>query len=640
MKTKFLTLFLSAVLLAACSEDDNPVAVSGITLDKPTLELTVGETGRLTVTGTPEDAADKNVVWKSGNTAAATVDDSGLVTAVAAGNATITATAGGKQATCEVTVTDAVPEGITVTTYDALLDALQTGGTSADAPTLITLGADITVPVGGDYDTPPINGSGYFKIDGGGHTMTWEGDNNNHFLGNLDNAPDAVYIELTNINLVQQGISSAVRIFNGRITLGKGVALTLNAQRGYIIGAVGEQAALELGDGCELSYTAGTPCCVVVQDGAILVLNGGKTAAGACIELSSTSYPPVSYPLISVPKALTGDVNLTLNLAGVTSIAGGTGSYQPSQADCNHLIVNPESMVSLYGEPRQTYGDDFELYLDPAADNQIKLRLKNFTPPTSGTIDMTNMTDVVAQVTIRAALAAGYTEIKLTGELSKIGMGGNSGTFDYNTKITKCDLSGVTGWGTPATLPGNAFMNCTALQEVTLPGDVQVIGECAFIRCAALTTVNLSQVTRIDEGAFRGCTSLETLTLDNVAAIGLDAFYGCTGLETLKLPKCTRFGNYIVTGCKALTRIEAAAAGDFVDINDGNSIENYGVFQNRIAHTGENAFDPAKCDLVLNPDKQPSGSAVPTVSNGNEWTVAEYSGDLMKWKSITFGQQP
>ena len=202
MKTKFLTLFLSAVLLAACSEDDNPVAVSGITLDKPTLELTVGETGRLNVTVTPEDAADKNVVWKSGNTAAATVDDSGLVTAVAAGNATITATAGGKQATCEVTVTDAVPEGITVTTYDALLDALQTGGTSADAPTLITLGADITVPVGGDYDTPPINGSGYFKIDGGGHTMTWEGDNNNHFLGNLDNAPDAVYIELTNINLV------------------------------------------------------------------------------------------------------------------------------------------------------------------------------------------------------------------------------------------------------------------------------------------------------------------------------------------------------------------------------------------------------------------------------------------------------
>lgn len=63
-------------------------------------------------------------------------------------------------------VTEPVPEGITVTTYDALLDALQTGGTSADAPTLVTLGADITIPAGGDYNTPPMNGSGYFKIDG------------------------------------------------------------------------------------------------------------------------------------------------------------------------------------------------------------------------------------------------------------------------------------------------------------------------------------------------------------------------------------------------------------------------------------------------------------------------------------------
>ena len=105
--TKLITAALLAMLtMMACHKDDNPVAVSGITLDKPTLELTVGETGRLTVTVTPEDAADKNVVWKSGNTAAATVGADGLVTAVAAGNATITATAGGKSATCSVTVKD------------------------------------------------------------------------------------------------------------------------------------------------------------------------------------------------------------------------------------------------------------------------------------------------------------------------------------------------------------------------------------------------------------------------------------------------------------------------------------------------------------------------------------------------------
>ena len=531
-------------------------------------------------------------------------------------------------------VTDPVPEGIVVTTYDALLNALQTGGTSADAPTLITLGGNITIPAGGDYDTPPMNGSGHFKIDGGHHTLTWDNTaSNRHLLGNFSPDAGAVYIELTNINLDRQDMNAAVCVYNGKITLGKDVALS--GQDDNMILANGEKAELELGDGCELSYETGSsPCCVSVWYGATLVLNGGKTAAGAYIGLDCNFYPAVSYPLISVPKALTGDVHLLLKMIGTTPVAQGIGNYQLTQADCDRLKVNPESMVSLYGETFQKYDDNFELYLDPAAEHQIKLCRKNFTPPTSGNIDMTSMTADEAQLTIRAALAAGFTEIKLTGELSKTGIGGNWGTFINNKKITKCDLTGVTDWGRTPTLPELAFSNCTALQEVTLPDDMKVIGTGAFFGCAALTTVNLSQVTQIDESAFRGCTSLKTLTLDNVAAIGLDAFYGCTGLETLKIPKCTRFGNYIVTGCKALTRIEAIAAGDFVHISDGSSIERTAVFHNRDSHYGDSAFNPAKCDLVLNADKQEGGGAVPTVSANNEWTVAQYGG-LMRWKSIT-----
>ena len=296
-------------------------------------------------------------------------------------------------------------------------------------------------------------------------------------------------------------------------------------------------------------------------------------------------------------------------------------------------------MVSLYGEPHQKYGDNFELYLDPAAEHQIKLRLKNFTPPTSGNIDMTSMTADEAQLTILAAVAAGFTEIKLTGELSKTGIGGNWGTFINNKKITKCDLTGVTDWGRTPTLPDVAFANCTALQEVTLPGDMKVIGGSAFSGCAALTTVNLSQVTRINLSAFWGCTSLETLALDNVTAIGQEAFYGCTGLETLKIPKCTEFGTYIVSGCRSLTRIEATAAGNFVDISDGrSSIERTAVFHNRDSHYGDSAFNPANCALVLNADKKQDGNATPKVFSDNEWLVVP-NGQFMRWNSITFAQQ-
>lgn len=632
-----MILFLSvAMLLAGCDKDNAPVAVSEVTLSRTALTMTVGDTEKLTATVLPEHAGYDGLVWSSNNTSVALVDVEGLVTAVSAGNATITATVGGIQATCEVTVADAVPEGLTVTTYEALLEALRTGGASADVPTLIMLGSDITIPAGGDRTNPPINGSGYFKIDGGGHTLVRENESY-YFLGNINADDDAIHIELTNIKLAQGANSflSMIYVCNGRITLGKGVAL--NGQ--HMIATVGEKAALELGDGCELSDATGSSYSTTVMNGAILVLNGGKTAAGTYIRLSNDIFPAVSYPLISVPKALTGDVHLCFTLNGISAIAQGADGYQLTQADYDRLTVNPESSwVSLYGETMKQYNDDiFELYLDPAAEHQIKLRLKNFTSPTSGNIDMTSMTADEAQLTIHAALAAGFTELKLTGELSKIGMGGSWGSFINNKQITKCDLTGVTDWGTP-TLPNIAFANCTALQEVTLPDDMKVIGGSAFSGCAALTTVNLSQVTRINLSAFWGCTSLETLALDNVTAIGQEAFYECTGLETLKIPKCTEFGNYIVTGCRSLTRIEATVAGNFVDISDGrSSIEHTAVFHNRDTHSGENAFAPARCDLVLNTDKQEDGTAVPKVSGNNRWTLAANASPMM-WKSITFRQ--
>ena len=80
------------------------VAVTGITLDKPTMEMRVGDTGQLTATLTPDDATDKTVTWSSDKPAIASVDATGKVTAVAVGTATITAKAGDKTATCTVTV--------------------------------------------------------------------------------------------------------------------------------------------------------------------------------------------------------------------------------------------------------------------------------------------------------------------------------------------------------------------------------------------------------------------------------------------------------------------------------------------------------------------------------------------------------
>ena len=67
------------------------VLVTGISLNQTVLNFTAaGQTATLTATITPEDATDKSVTWSSSNTAVATVDNNGKVTAVAEGTATIT----------------------------------------------------------------------------------------------------------------------------------------------------------------------------------------------------------------------------------------------------------------------------------------------------------------------------------------------------------------------------------------------------------------------------------------------------------------------------------------------------------------------------------------------------------------------
>lgn len=83
------------------------IPVLGVTLDKQTMNLTAGSTGSLTATINPADAANKSLTWTSDNTAVATVNENGVVTAVAEGTAKITVkTADGeKTAVCTVTVT-------------------------------------------------------------------------------------------------------------------------------------------------------------------------------------------------------------------------------------------------------------------------------------------------------------------------------------------------------------------------------------------------------------------------------------------------------------------------------------------------------------------------------------------------------
>ena len=99
------------------------VAELVVSLNRASAALVEGETLTLVATITPDNATDKTVTWSSSNTAVATVDATGKVTAVAVGTATITAKAGDKTAICEVTVEKKViaVEGISLNRTSAAL---------------------------------------------------------------------------------------------------------------------------------------------------------------------------------------------------------------------------------------------------------------------------------------------------------------------------------------------------------------------------------------------------------------------------------------------------------------------------------------------------------------------------------------
>ena len=90
--------------------------LTSLTINETAVTLTEGQEVQLAVTTGPQYATDHTVTWTSNKTDIATVDATGLVKAIAAGNATITATANdasGLKGTCTVTVTGNSEQGIT-----------------------------------------------------------------------------------------------------------------------------------------------------------------------------------------------------------------------------------------------------------------------------------------------------------------------------------------------------------------------------------------------------------------------------------------------------------------------------------------------------------------------------------------------
>lgn len=134
---KLISLFalLSVLATVSCQkepsndQEQKEVAVESVSLDKTSVEMTVGEELTLTATILPENASNTKVSWSVDNGSVASVID-GKVKAIGAGNAVVTVTTkdGGKTATCSVKVNEGVysVESVSVNPKSAELEIGET----------------------------------------------------------------------------------------------------------------------------------------------------------------------------------------------------------------------------------------------------------------------------------------------------------------------------------------------------------------------------------------------------------------------------------------------------------------------------------------------------------------------------------
>ena len=392
----FFLCLMAATLATACGDDnndDNSVPVESITLNHETLTLKSGATETLVPTIVPDRVTAESVVWSSDKTSVATVSKDGLVTAVAEGTATITATAREKSATCLVTVSS---NKTLVTTAAELKTAIETADGTADAPTQIILGKDIEVAADAEHFAFSIDGK-HIAIDGGNSPI---GGNYNISRTASDKSLfkliNGASLKLTNLNIYgNAGAHSAdvACIFvraSYKLTLGNGFELSSGNgnDNDQLIGiSVGDNATLIMEGDAEISKSIKGQEVLVAPTG-ILQLKGGKIKAreegtygserSLCLQ-AAINGNQVTIPTVTVENELPADSDFKLDLydyvlsrstvrPGAETVVKGTDSYTLTDSDLMkfHLMTNTTGGMTYYDSL-------FELYLDG---NAIKMRAK------------------------------------------------------------------------------------------------------------------------------------------------------------------------------------------------------------------------------------------------------------------------
>ena len=570
---KFAICGILALFIVSC-EKEKDIAITSVSISQPTAEMLIGETIQLSATILPNDATDKTVVWASSKQSVATISSTGLVTAIAEGSSTITATAGGKFGSCTVTVSKRIVEvgsielnksSLALTEGDSEILAAVVKPNDATDKTVAWYSSDASIAAIDNGKVTAIKeGSATITARAGEKSATCAVTVSKKVIAITEVTLNKTYLELVEGDEVtltatikpdnatdktvvwSSSDASIATIDNGKVTAIKEGSATIIARAGEknatcavtvakkviaVTEVTLDKTSLELVEGDEITLTA-----IVKPDNAT-----DKTVTWTT---SDASIATVQDGLVKAVKAGTaivsavaGDITSTCSVVikqkvpkQKLSITVSAGTLKETIEALGIDILNVQELT-VSGELN---GNDLAIIRTMAGND--KYFIQEGQTPSDGCLEVLDMSGSI--------LIPGS-------EIYMYQYGQNYSITNYNE------------------IPHDAFRACVRLKKVILPNNCTMASNASFFACYALESIVIpTSVKTIPKGCFSACRSLKEVSIPDVTTIKERAFWGCTSLTSVELGNIQKIEGASFGNCISLVRITIPSSNSYFCIED------------------------------------------------------------------------
>lgn len=475
-KLSTVLCFLSALIIG-CTEKETQVEVSSVSLNTATIEMVEGETFNLVATVLPKDAEYDGVTWASSNASVASVN-SGTVTALKEGTATITASAGGKSATCSVKVS-ARSIAVTSISLDKISLSMQVGDTETLMATIKPDNATdkSVVWTSSDDAVASVSNGKITALKSGKATIT------------AKSGTCSAECEVT------------VSVNTESIILDKTTLSLAIGETATLIATVKPDDATDK----TVTWSSSDESVTKVDNGKVTAIKSGKaTVTAKCGGKTAECVVTVTVPVSSITLDKT-----TLSLA-IGESATLIATVKPDEATDKTVVwsSSDESIAKVDNGKVMALKIGFAIVTATAANFSV-----------SCNVTVTHPDNIIYYTSTDGNIVKPFNESAFGANIISNEYNDGLGKIVFNSSVMK--------------IGNNAFYECETLRSMTIPESVTSIGDNAYIGCVALGNVMLSEATlTIGKRAFYRCGNLSIKLTNKITSIGDEAFmYACGPLQ-------------------------------------------------------------------------------------------------------------